>query len=136
MNTQRLSIILTVVNFLLLVAVLIYVRTAPTTSSVPDVLRVRALELVDEQGRARAQLIIVPATTQDGKDYPETTLFRLIDPDGRPAVKIDTSIEGSGMMLSGEAQQGEWNGIQLLARGKDGLIKLVNGDGKEQVIKP
>lgn len=135
MNTQRLSIILTVVNFLLLVAVLIFVRPT-TTSSVPDVLRVRALELVDEQGRARAQLIIVPATTQDGKDYPETTLFRLIDPDGRPAVKIDTSIEGSGMMLSGEAQQGEWNGIQLLARGQDGLIKLVDGDGKEQVIKP
>lgn len=136
MNTQRLSIILTVINLAALVFVLIYVQAA-TAKSVPDVLRVRALELMDDQGRVRAQLIVVPATTQDGKDYPETTLFRLIDPNGRPNVKIGTSVEGSGMsLLGGQSQQGDWNGIQLLAEGKDSLIKLVDDAGREQVLKP
>lgn len=37
----------------------------------------------------------------------------------------------SGMILSGDEQQGEWNSIQLLAEGKDSLIKLVDGDRRE-----
>src|SRR5687768_3286296 len=60
------------------------------------ILRGRGLELVDDQGRLRAQLQVVPANTTfkmpDGTTgYPETVIFRLITPDGKPRVKLTTS---------------------------------------------
>jgi hypothetical protein len=72
----------------------------------------------------------------DGTSYPETVLLRLIDPNGRPAVKLDASVEGSGLMLSGEAERGEWSGVQIRAEGTGSLLRLLNKDGREEVIQP
>lgn len=52
-------------------------------------LRVRGLELVDDQGRVRAMLKVFPADTTtkmpDGTTgYPETVLLRLIDSKAHP----------------------------------------------------
>lgn len=41
------------------------------------------------------------SVAKDGKIYPETVLFRLIRPDGRPSVKISTAEQGSGLTLGG-----------------------------------
>jgi hypothetical protein len=68
--------------------------------------------------------------------YAETVLLRLIDPNGRPAVKLGASVDGSGLGLAGDSERREWSGVQILAEGTGSLVKLVNKDGREQVVQP
>ena len=136
MKTQRLVIVLTVINLVILTFNFAHIRPA-TADGVAPVLRSRALEIVDDHGKVRAQIIVAPPTTMpDGKKYPETTLFRLIDPNGRPAVKIGASVDGSGMSLQGDSERREWSGVQILADGSGSTLKLTNKDRHEQLIKP
>ena len=136
MKTQRLALALTVINLVTLIFLLAQTRPATAEGVVP-VLRGRALEIVDDQGRIRSQIIVAPATTMsDGKKYAESALFRLIDPHGRPAVKIGASVDGSGMSLAGDSERREWSGVQILAEGSGCTLKLTNKNGREQVIKP
>ena len=65
--------------------------------------------------------------------YPETVLLRLIDSKGAPNVKIAATEDGSGMSLGGESNPTH---VQILARGTNTLFKMVNKDGREQVIRP
>src|SRR5258706_5581129 len=115
MKTQRFAIVLTVVNLVILL--FLVSRTLPASAD-GGALRGRSLEIVDEQGKVRAQIIVAPASTgPDGQKYPETVLFRLIDPNVRPGVKIGASVDGSGMSLAGDSEKREWSGVQLLASG-------------------
>ncbi len=107
-----------------------------------SVLRGRGLEIVDAQGKVRASIQLVPAgparktdgsIVNDGKVYPETMLFRLIRPDGRPSVKISTSEQGSGLTLGGGADP---TYIVLSADGGDPSLALTNKEGRRQLIKP
>lgn len=136
MKIQRLAIVLTVINSIILILVLTLVIRPAVSPDVVPVLRVHSLEIVDDQGKVRAQIIVLPASTQDGKAYPDTVLFRLIDPNGRPGVKLDTSAEGSELLLTGDSERREWNGVQVLAEGTGSTLKLLNKDGQEQIIKP
>jgi hypothetical protein len=68
-----------------------------------------------------------------GKVYPEVVLFRLIRPDGRPSVKIETSEQGSGLDLGGGADPSY---IVLKAEGADTSISVTNKEGRQQVVKP
>ncbi len=139
MKTQQLAVLLTGINFVLLFCLLGQnnAAVAQNASAVAPVLRGRSLEIVDDQGRRRAELIITaPTTAKDGKKYPETVLFRLIDPNGRPGVKIGTSEEGSGMSVAGDSERRDWNGIQILAEANGTSVKLTNKDGQVKVIKP
>ena len=103
---------------------------------VAPVLRARALEIVDDQGRVRAEIKVLPAQPTlkmpDGTTgYPEAVQLRLISSENRPHVKLVTTEDGSGLVLGGE------NGhTQLLSRGTDPLIKIVTKDGREHTIKP
>src|SRR5882672_10985213 len=137
MRTQRFVIGLTVLNLLILVSVSFHARSAGTPE-LPPVLRVRGLELVDDSGRVRAMLKVFPADPAvkmpDGTTgYPETVLFRLIDSKGAPNVKIAATEDGSGISLGGESNPTH---IQVLARGTNTSLTLVNQDGRKQVIKP
>src|SRR5205085_6434375 len=132
MKTQRLALALTVINLVILVANLAHGHQA-TADEVAPVLRGRALEIVDAQGRVRSQIIVTAPTTVDNKKYPEGALFRLIDPNGRPAVKIGGSAEGSGISLAGDSERREWSGIQILAEGKGNTVKLTSKDGRVQL---
>lgn len=101
-------------------------------------LRTRALEIVDEAGRVRAMIKVFPADPTvkmpDGTTgYPETVLLRLIDSKGAPNVKIAATEDGSAMSLGGESNPTH---VQILARGTNTLFKMVNKDGREQVVKP
>src|SRR5213078_236481 len=138
MKTQRFAIILTVLNLFILMSVLFQANSA-TTPQLPPVLRVRGVEMVDDQGRVRAMRMVVPADPEvkmpDGtKGHPETVLLRLIDSKGHPNVQISATEDGSGMSLGGESST--VTHIQVLARGTNTSVTLVNSDGRKQVIKP
>jgi hypothetical protein len=84
----------------------------------------------------RAQITVLPATTQDGKAYVESVLLRLIDSNGRPAVKLGASVDGSGLSLAGDSEREERSGVQIRAEGTGSLVKLVNKDRRHQVVQP
>lgn len=135
MNAQRLAVLLTVLNLVLLMFVL--AQTGPLTAQgVTPVLRGRALELVDDRGRVRAEIKVLPAQPAlempDGTTgYPEAVQLRLIDSEGAPNVKLVATEDGSGLALGGESAY-----IQVLARGTTTFMRLVNKDGREQIVKP
>jgi hypothetical protein len=137
MKMQRLFIALTLVNLGLLIFLLVQIQRVEAESVTP-VLRGRALEIVDEQGRVRASIKLHPADPNfkmpDGKTgYPETVMFRLIDAQGRPEVKLGASEKGGGLGLVGSADSTH---ILLQAEGAESSLKLVSQDGRKQVIKP
>ena len=137
METQRLLIVLTAVNLGLLCYQSVQPRPSmATTADVPTVIRGRALEIVDDRGRVRASLSVLPEdpkVTWNGNPYPETVLLRLMSPDGRPNVKLGASKLGSGLVIGGESNPTH---IQVLAEGGESTLKLINGDGLERLIKP
>jgi hypothetical protein len=135
MKTQRLLIVITALNMLILLTALARVTTAATPQST-QILRGRGLEIEDARGRVRAQIILQPPSTLNGVRYPETILFRLIDPNGRPGVKIGTSPEGSGISLAGDSERRDWSGVQILADSAGSIVRLANRNGRQQVIKP
>lgn len=134
MKTHRLAVALTIINLgILLVAVLLL--TSASRSEMAPVVRGRAFELVDENGKVRSEIKIMPAEPStrmpDGSiGYPESVLFRLFDSEGGPNVKISATEDGSGVVLGGESGY-----IQILSRTTDPSIKLVSKNGDEQVIK-
>lgn len=135
MKIQRLLVALTVINLGLLVFLLLS-RTEPAAATtMSPVLRGRALEIVDDRGRVRASIKIQAAETfkPTGRKYPETVMFRLIDADGRPEVKIGASEEGGGLSLVGESDKTQ---VLLQADGHESSLRLTNEAGKEQLIKP
>lgn len=137
MKTQRLALALTFLNLALLAFLLPKLRPAVAQQDVPAVLRGRSLEIVDEKGRVRSQILVTkPTTMPDGKHYPEGALFRLIDENGRPAVKIGGGADGSGISLAGDSQKREWAGVQILSNQPAVTIKMVNRDGREKSITP
>lgn len=107
-------------------------------SGAPPVLRGSSLEIVDDQGRVRASIKIHQGDPNykwpDGKiGYPETVMLRLIDPKGRPEVKIGASVEGAGVGLVGETDTTQ---ALLQAEGAESSLKLAHKSGKQQLIKP
>ena len=136
-TTQRLLIGLTVVNFVLLIFFVAQPHAAAADSAAP-VLRGRALEIVDDRGRVRASIVVHPAdptfAMPDGsKGYPETVMLRLVDPNGRPNVKLGASDQGAVLGLGGQSDP---TYALLVARGASTSLKLTNKDGREQTVTP
>jgi hypothetical protein len=129
MKIERLSLALALVNVVLLLHVLGRPRSTMAEGVAP-VLRGRALEIVDDEGRVRATITVLPAT---GKPHPETVLLRLIDAKGRPAVKVGASEQGSGLSFVGESDRTQ---VVLKAEGASSSLKLADADGREQLFKP
>jgi hypothetical protein len=142
MKIQRLLVALTLINLGILMFLLTQIRPVEASSAAP-VLRGRALEIVDDHGKVRASIQVLPAgparradgslSEANGKTYPETVLLRLIDPNGRPSVKLGASEQGAGLGLGGESDP---TYIVLKAEGADTSLKLTNKDGRQQLIKP
>ena len=147
MRIQRILIAVTILNLGLTIFLLAQLRGVQAgngaaggagSDGVAAVLRGRELEIVDEKGKVRASIKIHQADPKykwpDGKvGYPETVMFRLIDPNGRPEVKLGASVEGSGLGLLGETDSTQ---LILKSEGSDASVKLANKDGKQQLIKP
>ena len=99
--SQRFALALTLVNLLLFTFLLSEVRAREAA----PVLRGRALEIVDSEGRVRASIVVHPAgTAADGKAFSDTAILRLIDTRGRPAVKLATTEEGDGCVVCVELE--------------------------------
>jgi hypothetical protein len=134
-NFQRFTFTLTAVNLILLTFVVAQLRPV-VAQEVAPVLRARALEIVDDQGRVRAEIKVLPAQPTlrmpDGTTgYPEAVQLRLISSQNNPNVKLVTTEDGSGLVLGGERGH-----TQLLSRRADPFMKIVTGDGRERTIKP
>lgn len=107
MKIQRFAIALTLLNLALLIFLVAQGRRVEA-QSVATVLRGRALEIVDEQGRVRAEIKVLPAQPTlkmpDGTTgYPAAVQFRLITSQGRPNAKVVATEDGSGLLLGGES---------------------------------
>jgi hypothetical protein len=130
MKIQRFLIALTILNFVLLLVVLLQGR--PTVAQgVAPMLRGKALEIVDDQGRERASISVLPANATT--NFPETVILRLVDPKGKPFVKLAASEQGSVLGLLGDS---EATYAQIWAKGTSSFVKLTNKDGRERVVKP
>jgi len=113
MKTQRLLVVLTVINLGLLVFLLAQTRVHIGSQGVHD-----------DQGRTRAAINLHPA--DQTRSYPETAIFRLIDQNGRPSVKLSTSERGGGLALVSDAEN---TYVQLSGRGL-----TATKDGRHQAI--
>lgn len=133
MKTQRFLIALTILNLALLLAQLIHVRPTLAQSNAP-ILRGRALEIVDDQGRVRASISVLPAKQMANKEtFPETVILRLIDSKGKPSVKLAATEQGSVLGLLGDSEP---TYARIEATGASTFVKLTNKDGHEQIVKP
>ncbi len=135
MNGHRLVVVLSVVNFAMLAFHLAWLEPLRADTIAP-VLRGRALELLDDKGVVRAEIKVVPAQPTlkmpDGTTgYPETVQLRLFTSTGGPHVKLAATEDGAAMVLGGEPGY-----VQLLSRGAETVVKLVDRQGRQQQIKP
>jgi hypothetical protein len=131
-KAQRLLVALTIINLGLLAFLVAHTRIEIGPQGVRlwsnidgSVLRGRALEIVDDQGRTRAAINVHPAD-QIGS-YPETVILRLVDPNGRPSVKLGTSEQRGGQLALVSDVQGTY--VQL-----SGRELKVTKDGQQQQI--
>ncbi len=135
MKTQPVLMFCTLANLLIMVAMLLQVHTA-SADSTPPVLRARALQIVDDQGRVRASIGVYPASRQKGGDiYPETVLLRLLTERGRPSIKLGVSEESAVLDVMGPTGT-QRTYVQLEAKGTRTAITLKDEDGRELVTKP
>ena len=95
----------------------------------PGMLRGTGLEIVDDQGRPRAQITVTPA----GEGYEETVILRLITADGKPRVKLATAVDQSGLMLLGDS---DTTHAILQADGSHSTLLLRDDETKQQRWAP
>ena len=134
MKHERSLVVLTLLNLGILVSMLT-MRPAGAEAP-PPMLRGRGLEIVDDQGRVRASITVMPAgTSAAGDRYRETVLLRLITERGRPSVKIGASEESAGLSFAGPTGTKDTYVI-LESKGTASSLKLRNESGREQVVKP
>jgi hypothetical protein len=123
MRIQRIATGFTALNLVILLATFTQARVIGAQNPNP-VLRGRALELVDEDGRMRARLNV----ESDGQ-----VVFRLLDQRGTIRVKLGASEDGSGLVLANDATE---PGVHILAKADGSSLRLANKDGRERVITP
>jgi hypothetical protein len=123
MNMNRLAVALTVINLALLIFLLAQSRLI-ANQTIPQVLRVRAFQLVDENGEVRAQLDV----ESNGE-----VVFRLRDQEGTIRVKLGASEEGSGLLLLNDLTE---PGVHILADQNGSSLTLTEEGGAERVIEP
>ena len=123
MNTLRLAVALGALNLAILVGAAVQTRTAAAQGG-EDILRGRALELVDEGGKTRARIDVEPSGE---------VVFRLLDQQGTIRVKLGAGKNGSGLLIAGQSDP---TYVQVLAEGGETTVRLKRQDGRERVIRP
>jgi len=126
-------LILTAVNLAAVgVSLALQVRAARPAAEL-GVLRGHALEIIDDQGRVRASIGVLPAGGGEGAS--DTVLLRLITALGRPSVKIGASEPSSGLSFAGPTgTTNAW--LVLKTEGPHSSLRLRDEDGREQIVGP
>ncbi|MFL5295364.1 MAG: hypothetical protein ACJ798_03180 [Phenylobacterium sp.] len=134
MKAQTALVALTAINLALLAFNIAQTRAAHADTS--GMLRGRGLQIVDDRGRVRASISVMPANPSDrypdGRvGSPETVLLRLIDEHGKPNVKIGASEEGGGLGLGGGVDPA----YARIAPEKGRMaLTLTNREGADKVV--
>jgi hypothetical protein len=137
MKSQRLFMIGMVVANLALLGHQFAQGKPEQSKDVAPIVRARAFEIVDESGRVRGEIKVLPAQPDfkmpDGTiGYPEGVQLRLFSSQGGPNVKLGTLEDGAGLVISGESGY-----VQVLSRGTNlPFVKIVTKDGREKLMKP
>ena len=136
MKTARSLVALTLINLALLVLTVAQQLRPTFALGEAPVLRGRALEIVDGQGRVRASITVLPSSkSPTGEDQAETVLLRLITERGRRSVKIGASESTSGLSFAGPTGT-KATYVILQSNATTSLLKLRNEDGRERVLSP
>lgn len=90
----------------------------------PDVVRARAIELVDERGQVRASLEI---------ESSGEAVFRMRDAQGAIRVKLGASESGSGLLLLDDRTE---PALHLLASGDATTLTLAQEGKEKRVLAP
>lgn len=122
MRFQRVVNLFSVLNLLLLFFLLVQVPSTAQQSVAP-VVRARAIELVDEGGKIRAQLNVEP--TGD-------VVFRLRDAKGTIRSKFSANEGGSGLSLMDDRTEAT---VQIRANQSGANMILIDRAGHERVVK-
>jgi hypothetical protein len=107
----------------ILLAALVWTQTRPQPP-VPDVLRARSIELVDQRGEMRAQLHV--AENGGGE-------LRLRNSKGEIRAKLGATDDGSILLLLDAASEPR---VRLAAGKDDASLRLVDPTKGERVIAP
>jgi len=126
MKSARFAVALGAANFVLLIALLIHGFGSARAADEVSILRARGLQIVDDQGRVRASISVLPPSG----DQAETVLLRLITERGRPTVKIGASEPASGMSVAGPTGTSDTY-VVLEAREKTTSLRLRDEAGNE-----
>jgi hypothetical protein len=133
MKGQRLLIVLTTINLVLLVFILAQTRISIDgvglrvwTNIQGSVLRGRSLEIVDDEGRVRASITVHPGDQAAGTLPGGTSILRLVDENGRPVVKLGTTQRGGVLALVASSED---TYVQLSERGL-----VATKDGQQRVV--
>jgi hypothetical protein len=122
MDVRRFAVSMAGVAIVIVVGWLFQDRPAAAQTQ-PEVVRARAIELVDSRGRVRAQLNV---------ESSGEVIFRLRDSAGTIRVKLGASEDGSGLLLANEATE---PGVHILANRRATSVTVQRG-GQRQVITP
>ncbi len=118
---RKVLFLLTAANFALLVMLVAQFRPV-SAQTAPSVLRATALEIVDSQGKIRANL----KATEDG------VILQMADSRGLIRVKLGAGQDGSGLMLANDSQQ---PGALIQAKATGTILRLTDKDG-QRTIEP
>jgi hypothetical protein len=122
MKFQRIAIVFSVFNLLLLVFLL---TQSPSTAQqdVVPVVRTRAFELVDENGKVRAQINV---------EKTGEVVFRLRDAKGTIRSKFAAGESGAGLVLMDDRTEAT---VQIRSNQGGGNMVLIDREGRERTIK-
>jgi hypothetical protein len=122
MKFQRIAIVFSVFNLLLLVFLLAQTPSTAQQDIVP-VVRTRAFELVDENGKVRAQFNI---------EKTGEVVFRMRDAKGTIRSKFGAGESGSGLSMMDDRTEAT---VQIRSNQAGGNMILIDREGRERVIK-
>lgn len=122
MKFQRVALVFSVLNLSLLLFLLAQVPSTAQQSVTP-IVRTRAFELVDENGKTRAQINV---------EKTGEVVFRLRDGKGTIRSKFSAGEDGSGLSLMDDRTNAT---VQIRAVQSGASLILFDREGNERVIK-
>jgi hypothetical protein len=124
MRMRSLPLALTGLNLVLLIWLVATTSGVAQGQASAPVVRASAIELVDDAGIVRAQLIVTP----EGNE----TLLRMRDARGDVRLKLGVSEEGSGLVMADQTAQ---PGLHVNAKRGSTFLTLTDTGGQPKVIR-